>query len=183
MGLSWKIVGKIPALSIPFLSHNFCTVLCGDFGDLAGFICSVILLSAGSWPVLVFFMEEHGQSGVKQWCLNTGRPCLLTWDKTQRKVRFSWHWSVDRHFEALRGASKMLQPTTGVAGAISMFHSSAWFLGFLLCIPLLLRYCSSLVSVFHLFFFCFFFFGLLIVWDFLKAIIGIFAFCTMTHRW
>lgn len=30
-GLSWKIVWKFPALSIPFLSQNFCTILCGWF--------------------------------------------------------------------------------------------------------------------------------------------------------
>lgn len=114
-------------------------MLCGWFG--AGFICSVVLLSADSWPVppaLVFFLEEHRQSGVKRLCLNSGCPCLQTWDKTQRKVRFSRHWSVDRHFEALRGAPKMLQPTTGVVGRSQLFHWSASFLGFLLCIPLLL---------------------------------------------
>lgn len=32
----------------------------------------------------------------------------------------------------------MLQPTRGVAGRFPPFRSSAWFLGFLLCIPLLL---------------------------------------------
>lgn len=48
------------------------------------------------------------------------------------------HWSAERHFEALRGAPKMLQPTIGVAGRSLPFCSFAWFLGFLLCIPLLL---------------------------------------------
>lgn len=57
---------------------------------------------------------------------------LLTWNKTQRKVRFSRHWSVDRHLEALRGVP------TGMAGTSQLFNSSACFLGFLLCIPLLL---------------------------------------------
>lgn len=61
----------------------------------------------------------------------------------------------------------MLQPTTGMVERSQLFHSCCAYL----C------YCSSLVSLFHLFF-GFFFVGLCIVWDFLKAIIGIFAFCT-----
>lgn len=96
---------------------------------------------------------------------------LLTWNKTQRKVRFSRHWSVDRHLEALRGVP------TGMAGTSQLFNSSACFLGFLLCIPLLLVQFGFSFPPF------FFLVGLFIVWDFLKAIIGIFAFCTMTDSW
>lgn len=66
----------------------------------------------------------------------------------------------------------MLQPTTGVAGRSQLLHSSAWFLDFLLCIPLLLLQFGFSFPPF------FFSVGLFIVWDFLKAIIGIFAFCT-----
>lgn len=83
----WRVEGaelkncvKIPSsfYSLPFpelLHHTMWLILV----DLAGFICSVILLSAGPWPVLpvvVFFLEEHGQSGVKRWCLNSGCPCF-----------------------------------------------------------------------------------------------------------
>lgn len=103
---------------------------------------------------------------------------LLTWNKTQRKVRFSRHWSVDRHLEALRGAPKILQPPTGVAGRSQQLNSSACFLGFLLCIPLLLVQFGFSFPPFW-----FFLVGLFIVWDFLKAIVGIFAFCTVTHSW
>lgn len=50
---------------------------------------------------------------------------------------FHTHRSAERHFEVHRGAPKMLQPTTGVAGKSLLLGSSVWFLGFLLCIPLL----------------------------------------------
>lgn len=147
-----KIPSSFYSLPFPELLHHIMWLI---LVDLAGFICSVVLLSAGSWPVLpvvVFFLEEHGQSRVKRWCLNSGCPCLLTWDKTQRKVRFSRHWSVDRQFEALRGAPKMLQPTTGVAGCISTIS----FICLVLGLPAVHTSATAPVwFLFSTFFFCF----------------------------
>lgn len=61
-----KIPSSFYSLPFPELLHHIMWLI---MVDLVGFICSVILLSAGSQPVLpvlVFFLEEHRQSRVKR---------------------------------------------------------------------------------------------------------------------